>query len=190
MVGETFELPITVLPENANNKEYSITCDNEEIFRYEDSAITAVKEGSASIHIETWNGIKKDIPIEIDIIPVEDVKIIDSTEYMHSNIIDISDKITLSTEITPTNATYQDITWSSSDASIVSVEKGNFIVKGMGKVILTCNTHENITDSIEIIVIDKDLIVSLTIGIVLVFGCSLILFIIHRKKTKDKNISK
>lgn len=126
--------------------------------KYTENTIEALKEGKVTLHIETWNGVKKDIPVQIDIIPVENIEIKDSTEYIASNIIDKSDEILLTTEITPNNATYQNVTWESSDNDIVKVEDGNFIVNGTGTVILTCSSHNGITNSVEIMVFDKTLI--------------------------------
>lgn len=119
--------------------------------------ITAIKEGDTTLHIKTWNDITKIVPIHIDIIPVENVEIIDFTEYITNNIIDRSDPIFLSAQIVPENATYKDIIWNSSNKDIVEYKNNEFIIKGTGKVTLTCNTHENITDSVEITIIDKTL---------------------------------
>ena len=183
IVGDKQNFEINILPENTNNKNYTVLCDNEDILQYSDNKITAIKDGNTTLHIKTWNSVTKDIPVKVDIIPVETVDIIDSTKYIYSNIIDLSDNISLSTKISPNNATYQDIAWSSSNSNIVAVENNEFIVKGTGKVTLTCNSHENITDNIEIVVINKDLIVG--IFIISVFGIVTItisIFVVKRKK--------
>lgn len=169
IVGDTYKLPIEILPKNANNKDFTVVSSDNEVLKYTENTIEAVKEGKVTLHIETWNGVKKDIPVQIDIIPVENIEIKDSTEYIASNIIDKSDEILLTTEITPNNATYQNVTWESSDNDIVKVEDGNFIVNGTGTVILTCSSHNGITNSVEIMVFDKTLIditfVSVAVGI-------------------------
>lgn len=106
IVGDTYKLPIEILPKNANNKDFTVVSSDNEVLKYTENTIEAVKEGKVTLHIETWNGVKKDIPVQIDIIPVENIEIKDSTEYIASNIIDKSDEILLTTEITPNNATY------------------------------------------------------------------------------------
>ena len=155
IVGDTYKLPIEILPTNANNKDFTVSSSDNEVLKYIENTIKAVKEGKATLHIETWNGIKKDIPVQIDIIPVENIEIKDSTEHMVSNIIDKSDKISVTTEIVPSNATYQNVTWESSNNDIVLVNDNNFIVNGTGRVTLTCVSQKGRTDSIEFFVVDK-----------------------------------
>lgn len=182
IVGDTYKLPIEILPTNANNKDFTVSSSDNEVLRYTENTIKAVKEGKATLHIETWNGIKKDIPVQIDIIPVENIEIKDSTEHMVSNIIDKSDKISVTTEIVPSNATYQNVTWESSNNDIVLVKDNNFIVNGTGRVTLTCVSHNGRTDSIEFFVVDKIVIEVTSAAVVIVI--SGIIVIIKRKKSK------
>ena len=170
IVGENENFQINILPENANNKEYTVTCDNDSVLKYSNGSIQAVFEGETVLHIETWNGIKRDVPVRVEIIPVDGVEIIDSTDYLFSNVIDKSSEISLAVEISPSDATYQNIEWTSSQEDIVEVKDDEFIVQGVGKVTLTCLAQGGITNSIEIIVIDK--IVAIIIMLVLVVGVS------------------
>lgn len=166
VVGEVYDLQIQLLPEICNNKEYMITSNNEEILKCSNNSLKAIKEGETSIYIETWNGIKKEIPVKVDIVLVQNIEIIDSTKYMLFNIIDKSDKIVLTSKINPSNATYQDGVWISSNNDIVSIENDNFVINGAGKVTLTYNTNENISNSIDIIIIDKNRIIILFLLII------------------------
>lgn len=185
IVGDSQDFEVNILPENSNNKNFTVSCENEDILQYSNNKVIAIKEGNTSLIIETWNGIKKTIPIEINKIPVESVEIIDLTTYMFSNVIDLSDEIILETEILPYSATYQDITWHSSNSNIVSIDNNNFSVNGIGKVVLTCNTPENVSDNIEIIVINKNMILLLSISGVSIITCSTI-FAVQYKKKKNK----
>lgn len=126
-IGSQYDFAVNILPKNAKNKDFDIICDDENIIQYKDGKITAAKVGTTYLHVETWNGVKKDIPVQVDIMPVENIEIIDSTNYVISNILDKSGEIILDTKITPDNATYQSVNWKSSDNSIVSVENGSFI---------------------------------------------------------------
>lgn len=71
IVGDKDDYKINIISENVNNKEFKISCDNECILKYSESSLQAISEGKTVLHIETWNGIKKDISVNIDIIPVE-----------------------------------------------------------------------------------------------------------------------
>lgn len=187
IVGDSMGFDIVILPKNTNNKNFTVTCEDEDILQYSNNKVTAIKEGTTSLIIETWNGIKKIVPVKINKIPVESVEIIDSTTYIFSNVIDLSGEILLETKILPRKATYQDITWNSSDDKIISFDDNNFSINGTGKVVLTCNTPENVSDNIEIIVIDKNLILILCVSGIIIVTCG-IFFLFKYKKKKNSNI--
>lgn len=182
IVGDSQDFKINILPENSNNKNFTVSCDNEKILKYSENKITAIKEGETSLIIETWNGVKKTIPVKVDIIPVEAIEIIDSTKYILSNVIDLSDEILLSTKISPSNSTYQNVIWNSSNLNVINIENNEFVVKGIGKTTLTCNTHNNIVDSIQIIVIDKNLILLISSCGTIIIICSVVFITKHKKK--------
>ena len=58
--------------DNSNKKDYAAACADTGILKCEDSNLQAVAEGETILHIETWNGVKKDVSVKIDMIPVED----------------------------------------------------------------------------------------------------------------------
>lgn len=184
IVGDTYMLPIEILPKSANNKDFTVSSSDNEVLKYTENTIEAVKEGKATLHIETWNGVKKDILVQVDIIPVENIEIKDSTEYITSNIIDKSDEILLTTEIIPNNATYQNVIWESSNNDIIAVKDGNFIVNGTGTAILTCSSHNGVIKSVEIVVVDKGLIEITFVSVVVVISGVTVVAI---KRKKDKN---
>lgn len=186
-VGEKESYKIDILPSNANNKEFKVTCDDENVLKYSEFSIQAVSEGKTTLHIKTWNGVVKDIPVTVNIIPVESVNIIDSTKYFMSNIIDKNNDIILETEIIPSNATYQNIEWKSSDNSIVMIDDNNLKIVGTGKVTLTCYAHENVANSITLYIIDKTLI-GLNIFIISTV-IIILLIIIHKLLLKKKTIT-
>lgn len=182
-VGNKQNFEINILPDNSNNKEFTVQCDNEDILEYSNSWLTAKSEGETTLHIETWNGIKKDIPVKVDIIPIEKIEIEDSTNYMFSNVVDKKEEISISTKIFPDNATYKDIEWHTSDDSIVNIEDDNFVINGTGKVVLEYTSHDGVSGTIDIVVIDKELLCVSCILIVLI-ACILIFIIIKKRNKK------
>lgn len=124
------------------------------------------------------------MPVKIDIVSVENIKIIDSTKYILFNIMDKSDKVILTPQINPSNATYQDGAWSSSNNNIVSIQNDNFVINGVGKVTLTYNINENISNSIDIVIIDKNPIIILFLLIVIGIIVIVVVFI-QKKKYKN-----
>lgn len=184
IVGDECDFQINILPEDANNKDFTVNCENENILSFNDSSLEAISEGETILHVETWNGIKKEIPVKVDIIPVENIVIEDATQYMFSNVLDKSGEIRLMVEIRPHNATYQDVVWSSSDEDVVSVKDSNFSINGTGKVTLSCTSHGDIVNSIDIQIINKDSIalVILPSGVVFI-GAGVV---VARRKIKQK----
>ncbi len=145
------------LPLNANNPEYSLTYDDE-FLQCSDSELHAIREGRTTLHIETWNGIEKDVSVMIDRVPVQSISIQDSTKYIVPNVIDKSAEILLVPEIAPDNATYRDVVWHSSDSDIISVADGKFLVHATGKVALSCSTGEGVVNGLEFVVVDVKII--------------------------------
>ena len=93
-------------------------------------------------------------------------------------------KVVLTPKINPSNATYQDGEWTSSNNDIVSIENNNFVINGIGKVTLTYTTRENIFNNIDIIIVDKKpLIIIISI---IVFGVTIILVVFVKKKNIKK----
>lgn len=185
IVGEKEDFQINILPKNANHKEYTVTCDNDRILKYSNGFIQAVSEGETILHIETWNEIKQGVSVKVEIIPVDGVEIIDLTDYLFSNVIDKSSEISLVIEISPSDATYQNVEWTSSQEDIVDVKGDRFIVQGIGKVTLTCIAHGGITNSVELIVIDKNIaIVMISILIVGIGGITC--FLVKKKRRYEK----
>ncbi len=57
IIGETLELTVTVLPENATNTKYTLASDSDAV-TLEGNKVTAVKEGTATITVTTEDGGK------------------------------------------------------------------------------------------------------------------------------------
>lgn len=158
VVGDKHKLKINILPENAQEKDYQVSVDNQEIASYAKGKITAKKEGETDLHIVTWNQITKDIHIKVDAVAVKDIEVSDSTDYIVGNIIDNKRKIQLEAKVVPENATYQEHTWESSNPDVVEVKDNDFVVKGTGKVKLICTAHDGISKEIEIGVANKKVV--------------------------------
>lgn len=183
IVGDNKEFKIDILPQNSNNKNFKLSYDNK-IIKIEDSYIQGVSEGKTTLHIETWNGIKKDIPIKVDIIPVENINIYDFTNHICFNLVDINEKISLDAKVYPDNATYDKLTWSSSNNDVISVKNNAFNINGVGKVTLTCTSHGNIANSISFMIIDKNLVV--ITFILMVETIIVVIFVIYKIRRKIK----
>lgn len=165
-VNDTYEFNINILPENANNKNYTIFSEDEEILKCEsDNKVVAVKDGNTKVIIKTENDIIKEIPVEVFHIPVEKVKINDEKiDYIFSNIISDKTQIVLDAKVEPDDASFTDVKWSTSNDTIVSINNNKFQIKGTGKVTIVADTYDGANNSITFYIID----VSNTVGICMV----------------------
>ena len=87
----------------------------------------------------------------IKVIPIETVEL-DKTEVSLFK----GDSEQLSATITPDNATYQEISWSSSDPNVATVdESGKIIAVGVGEAIITATTKDGKTANCKVAVTKK-----------------------------------
>lgn len=187
-VGDNYRFKCDILPEDADDKNFTINIDNEELLQYSGSYLNALQEGKTILHVTTLNNIVKDIPVNIKEIPVESVTIIDSTNYIISNFMDISERLNLTGLVKPSNASYKDITWESSNSEIISIEDDVFITNKTGKVTIYCYASDGAKDSIDIVVINIKTILFSLCGVCIVCVFS-ILFILYLKKKKHSSNS-
>lgn len=159
--GKTQKINVTVFPENANNKNYTISVQNPEIVKIEDGfTVRALEDGSTELIITTDNNISTRIPVTVYHIPVESIIIDDSQmDYAYSvfgeNIIYVNSAVKLNTKIEPDNATYRNVQWESSNPDVISVKNNQFTVNGIGDVTLTACRPDNTQASIKIKVVSE-----------------------------------
>ena len=138
--GETLTLTATIKPENASNKNVIWSSSNEKIATVKDGVVTAKKAGEATITAKTEDGGKTatcSVTVKAKTISVEGVSL-NKTE----NTIMVGETFTLTATIKPANATNKNITWSSSDESVATVEDGSVTAKAEGTTTITVTTED------------------------------------------------
>ena len=142
-IGDTYEFEATVLPENATNKEVIWSSSNESVLTVSDGAITAIKEGKATVTVKSKDGFKSSscevtVNKEPSIIHVTSVSLNETTLNMETG-----DRYTLEATVLPVDATDKSLSWSSSAESIVTVtNKGKITAVGAGQAIITVTTKD------------------------------------------------
>ncbi len=146
--GETADLVATVTPEDADNKNVSWSSSDESIVTVDQNGeVTAIKEGTAIITVITEDGGKtatctvtvtaKEEP-EPDPIPVDGVTL-DKTELA---LIE-GETADLVATVTPEDADNKNVSWSSSDESIATVDQnGKVTAVKEGTAIITVTTED------------------------------------------------
>ena len=117
---ETFTLKATIAPTNATHQTVTWTSSDETVATVKNGVVTAVREGSATI-TATADGKSAScvITVKKKIIAVEKI-VLSETE----KTITKDGTFTLTATITPTNATNQTVTWTSSDETVATVKNG------------------------------------------------------------------
>ena len=137
--GETGTIKVTVEPADATNKTVNWTTSNAEVATVADGVVTAVAPGTATIIATTADGGKTAtcaVTVSPKPIPVEGVSVeVETLEVVEGETAAVVVKIT------PEDATVKDVTFSSSDETVATVdENGNITAVGPGTATITITT--------------------------------------------------
>ncbi len=144
-LGESFTLTASVLPDNATDKTVTWSSSNTSVAKVENGVVTSCGLGEAIITAKSGDKMTS-CNVRV-IIPVSGVTLNLSTAEML-----VGESLALKAEVAPSNATDKVLTWSSSDATIATVDN-NGVVKALkaGKVTITAKAGEKIA-TCEVIV--------------------------------------
>ena len=131
-VGKTATLTATVTPADASDKVITWTSSNPDIASVENGTVKALKSGITTIAAEC-SGKKAECKVTV-IVPVSGISL-DKTELT----IEEGKTATLKATITPSDATDQDITWTSSNNGICTVSNGIITAVKEGKATITAS---------------------------------------------------
>lgn len=153
-VGESVSLSATVLPKDASNKGIIWSSSDESVATVKDGKVTAKKAGTTTITATSKDGNKKAVCTitvkEKEIIAVTDISL-DKTEIN----LEVGDTSKLTATILPKDATYSDVSWSTSDASVATVENGKITAKGAGTTTITATSNNGKTATCKVTVTEK-----------------------------------
>ena len=142
-IGETTTLQATITPDNATNKTVAWTSENEDIARVNNGIVTAIGPGETTITVTTQDG-QKTAKCTITVIEPEPEEIhVEKVELNMQNIsLEIGETATLVAVITPNDATNKNVTWTSEDENIASVNNGIVTAIGPGETMITVTTED------------------------------------------------
>ncbi|MCL2063711.1 MAG: Ig-like domain-containing protein [Candidatus Cloacimonetes bacterium] len=140
--GTSHTLTASITPEDATNKGISWVSNNESIATVSsDGIITAIAIGTATIIVSTTDGGFVDT-CQVTVNPTN-VSVTGVDLNKSSTSILIGNTETLSAIVSPSNATNQNVTWSSSDTTVATVnEEGIIIALAEGTTIITVTTED------------------------------------------------
>ncbi|MEO9473999.1 MAG: Ig-like domain-containing protein [Cyclobacteriaceae bacterium] len=134
-------MQVTVMPENATNKEVAWSSENSEILTVNPTTgeVTATGVGTTSIIATSTDGSEISDSFEITVAPLLVSNVTLSGDL---NMI-AEDNQTLEVSLFPTNATDQSVTWSSSNPDIATVSSTGVVTAIVpGNVIITATSND------------------------------------------------
>ena len=138
--GDEFTLTATVKPDNATNKNVTWSSSNTSVATVLNGKVTALRAGAAIITVTTEDGGKTatcEVTVNAKVYQVESVSL-DKTLYEMTE----GDQFTLTATVKPDNATNKNVTWSSNNTSIVTVDNGKLTALKAGTAIITVKTED------------------------------------------------
>ncbi len=147
-VNDVETLTATILPVNATDQTIVWTSSNSKVATVVDGEITAIAKGSAIIKVQS-SGISyaQCVVMVEDIMPTSVSLFVDATEME----VDQTQKIDAT--ILPATVTNSNLTWTSTDNTIVEVDKnGNITAVNPGTATITSTADNGIFEEIEITV--------------------------------------
>ncbi len=145
-VGNTSTLVATLSPINATNKKVSWSSSDSSVVEVSSTGmLTAKKEGTAQITVTTNDG-SHTATASVTVIKNEQQKniAVQSVSLNTQNLtMQVGQNSTLVATLNPTNATNREVSWSSSDSSIVEVSStGVLTAKREGTAQITVTTND------------------------------------------------
>jgi uncharacterized protein YjdB len=140
-IGDTDMLIATVLPGNTTNKDTTWTSSNPKVATVNNGIITAVGGGAAIITVTTADGSKKTncrVTVKDTSIHPTSISLSKTTDKLN-----VGETDTLTTAELPSNTTNQNVTWTSSNPEIATVDSNGVITAvNPGNVIIKATTAD------------------------------------------------
>lgn len=147
--GDTKQLTVLILPENATEKQLTWSSDNEEVVSVDENGlITGVAGGKAKITVTTTtDGVYAECEVTVDV---------KSTGIkLNKNAAEVycGDTLSLEAVFTPEDTTNKNIIWSTDDDTVATVEDGVVTPHKVGTVTVTATAEDtSVSDSCVITV--------------------------------------
>jgi len=138
--GDEADLKATVLPENATDPTVTWTTSDESVATVADGKMTAVAPGKATITAQAGEKTATcAVTVEKRFIPVSSVEM-----DKHTLTLVEGDENSLKAAVLPEDATDPTITWTTSDASVATVEAGQVKALVPGKATIKAQAGEQV----------------------------------------------
>ena len=138
-VGETATLIATVSPDTASNQAVSWQSSNPSIATVSNGQVSALQLGDCTITVTTADGGKTDVCL-LTVAPVAVTGV--SLNYS-SRTLAVGETLALTATVSPAAATYQTVSWSSSQPAVAAVDSSGLVTAlSAGSCTITVTTED------------------------------------------------
>ena len=138
--GNELQLNVTIIPENATNKNVTWTTSSSSVASVSDGKVTALKAGNATIIATSKDG-GKTAACEI-VVSAKEYAVTSVTLDRTSAELTEGDELTLTATVNPENATNKNVTWSSSNPSVATVSNGKVTALKAGSATIIVSSED------------------------------------------------
>ena len=165
-VGDTNTLIATVLPTNATNKNVTWSTNNSSVASVNNGTVTAHAKGQATITVTTADGgYSASCSVTVNEVSTT-VSVQGVTLSTNTLSMKVGGTTTLTANIRPTNATNQNVTWSSNSA-VVSVNNGLVTANSVGQATIRVTTEDGNYSDTCIVTVSENTTTTSVIGVTL-----------------------
>lgn len=138
--GSTFKLNATITPNDATNTKLLWSSSNSDVASVDDEGkVTGLTAGTTVITVKTEDGGKTatcSVTVVPAVVNVESVSLNETTKELIKG-----ESFTLVATVNPSNATNKNVSWSTSNASVVTVNNGVIYAVGTGTATIKVTTE-------------------------------------------------
>ena len=141
--GETLQLTVTVLPEDATDKTVTWTSSDEAVATVNtDGLVTAVAPGETIITATTNDGSELSASCVVTVLP--NIVLATSIDLNQVNAeVNVGETMQLTVTVLPEDATDKTVTWTSSDEAVATVNTDGLVTAvAPGETIITATTND------------------------------------------------
>ena len=148
-VKKTYSLKANVLPRDATNRKAIVSTDHEEVLRVQGSSVTGLASGEAILTIS--NELSPEVKLQYRVLVVKPVTRI--TPVGNGSSVAVGETITLASSAIPEDATIQQVTWTSANEKVATVDENGVVTgvqRGNVRIIAMAKDGSNIRANINV----------------------------------------
>ncbi|WP_289761929.1 Ig-like domain-containing protein [Duncaniella muris] len=152
-VGDSKTINVTVEPTTTTDKTVTFASSDPAVATVDaDGKVTALSLGETTITITAKSGVSTSIIVNVVATPASSITL-NKTEAT----LKATETVSLEATVSPETTTDKSVTWSTSDASIATVDEDGVVTAvAVGKAIITATTANGLTASCDITVLHRD----------------------------------